>query len=180
MQPVIFLDRDGTINDNGQGYVHKIEDWEFTPKAVAALKQLQDAGYKLVIITNQSGIGHDLYTEDAMHKLHEHMQAELAKDGVTISVIAYCPHHREEKCDCRKPNTGMLKQIEPVINDIDFANSWTIGDKTADTGFGQALGTKTALIRSRFWQEDELTEKPDLIVDTLYDAVQHITANQPA
>lgn len=174
MLKVVFLDRDGTINVD-HGYVHKIEDWEFTPKAPEALKMLQDAGFALAIITNQSGIAQGLYTEADMKKLHQYMEVELAKAGVKLSVITYCPHSRDKnQCDCRKPLIGMAKQIEEKIGPIDYAASWTIGDKEADLMFGKTAGTKTALLRSRYWKEGELAEQPDIVADSLYEVAQGI------
>jgi D-glycero-D-manno-heptose 1,7-bisphosphate phosphatase len=171
MTKVIFLDRDGTINVD-HGFVYKIEDWEFTDRAPEALQLLQAAGYQLAIVTNQSGIARGLYTEEDMRHVHEHMREQLAKEGVTIAAIALCPHNRDSTCDCRKPKAGMAKQIEETIGTIDYQNSWTIGDKEADMGFGKNAGTKTALIKSKYWNEGELSEQPDLIVDSLYEFAQ--------
>lgn len=169
MTTVAFLDRDGTINVHDP-YVHRTDQWKFTPRAIDGLKMLQQAGFALAVVTNQGGIGHELYTLEDMQRVHAFMEAELAKHGITLSVIAYCPHRKDAGCDCRKPKTGMAKQIEAKIGPIDYPASWTIGDKTADLGFGKTLGTHTALIRSEYWKEAELTEKPDIIVHSLYDA----------
>ncbi len=171
---VIFLDRDGTLNID-RGYVHKIAHWQWIKGALDALEKLQKAGYKLAIITNQSGIGHSLYTEDDMHKLHNFMEEELSVRGIHIDAIAYCPHQRDQdECDCRKPDIGMARQVEEVLGEIDYDNSWTVGDKEADMLFGKMAGTKTAIIRSRYWKEKELTDKPDAIVDSLLEATNII------
>lgn len=167
---VAFLDRDGTINID-HGYVYKLEDFEFVDKAIDGMKNLQDAGFIVGIVTNQSGIGQGLYTEDDMNDLHAHMVKELALAGIAIETIAYCPHARDAGCACRKPKPAMVENIARTINgDVDLSKSWVIGDKEADMMMGKAAGTKTALIRSRYWQEDKLEEKPDLIVDSLYEA----------
>ncbi|MDP3996934.1 MAG: HAD family hydrolase [Candidatus Andersenbacteria bacterium] len=170
---VFFLDRDGTINID-DGFTYKIEDWRFTERAPEALIALRDAGFKLAVITNQSGIAAGLYTAEDMKKLHEYMEEELAKSGAKLDYIAYCPHGREDICDCRKPRTGMAKQVEAALGPIDYGNSWMIGDKEADLGFGKALGMHTALITSRFWEEDKLSDRPDLIVDSLFEAVKMV------
>lgn len=176
MNKVVFLDRDGTINvDNG--YVHLIKDWEFTPGAIEALKKFRSLGFKLAVVTNQSGIEGGLYALEDMKRVHEHMQAELKKDGVELDYIAYCPHARDGECDCRKPRTGMAKQIEAALGPIDYDKSWMIGDKPADLGFGKNIGTRVALIRSRFWTEEELMkseQQPDLVVENLKDAADKI------
>lgn len=173
MKKVVFLDRDGTINVD-KGYVHTIGQWEWQPNAQAALKMLQTADYQLAIVTNQSGVGHELYTEEAMHVLHDHMIDELKKTDVTFAAIEYCLHRRDGTCECRKPGTTMAHAIEKKVGDIDYAESWTIGDKIADMQFGKNLGTKTALIRSRYWDEETLPAKPDIIVSSLFEAAETI------
>jgi D-glycero-D-manno-heptose 1,7-bisphosphate phosphatase len=176
MKKVIFLDRDGTINVD-HGFVHKIEDWEWTSGAIGAMKSLQDSGFMLAVITNQSGIAEGLYTESDMRGLHEHMKQELEKNGVTLAAIAFCPHGRDQAdCDCRKPNIGMAKQIEEKIGEIDYGNSWTIGDKLADVGFGKKAGTHTVLLRSTYWEEKDINEneRPDIVADSLAEAADLI------
>lgn len=173
MHKLVFLDRDGTINvDNG--FVHKVEDWAFTDRAAEALMKLQAAGFKLAIITNQSGIGHGMYTVADMDEVHRFMEKELEKNGVKLDAVAFCPHRRDGGCGCRKPEVGMAKQIEEKLGEIDYSASWTIGDKEADLKFGKALGTHTALIRSKYWDEVELVDKPDVIASTLYEVVERI------
>lgn len=176
---VIFLDRDGPINVDS-GYVHKIEDWQWQPKAIEGMKVLQAAGYVLTIVTNQSAIGHGLYSENDMHAVHAYMLDELKKAGVAIAAIAFCPHDRGSTCDCRKPGIGMIKQIEAKIGAIDYVHSWTIGDKIADLQMGKKAGTHTALLRSQYWQADKLVEQPDLVVDSLYEASLAIRKNPDA
>lgn len=173
-QKVIFLDRDGTLNVD-HGYVNEREMWEWIPGSIDACKQLQDAGYTLAIVTNQSGIAHGMYTEQDMLELHEYMEGQFAKHGVRIAMIAFCPHARNQtECDCRKPKIGMAMQIEAKIGEIDYANSWIVGDKEADLLFGKNAGTKTALIRSKYWEEGKLTQQPDMIVSSLREAAEKI------
>ena len=172
---VFFLDRDGTINIAAtSGYVAKETDWQWVPGAINAMKKLQEAGFSLAIITNQTGIGHGEYTEEDMRKVHLYMEKELAKEGVSISYIAYCPHRRDSDCVCRKPKTGMADQIEQNIGKIDYANSWTVGDKIADLKFGKTLGTHTALIRSSYWEKNSLEEEPDLVVNSLEEVARKV------
>jgi D-glycero-D-manno-heptose 1,7-bisphosphate phosphatase len=172
---VIFLDRDGTINVD-HGYVNEAEQWEWIDGAIEGCKLLQDAGYTLAIVTNQSGIAQGLYTEDAMHKLHAYMLEEFEGHGVHIAYVAFCPHDRgQSDCDCRKPKIGMAKQIEAKIGEIDYANSWIIGDKEADLMFGKNAGTHTALIMSKYWEENSLSVHPDLVVNSLLEAAEAIS-----
>jgi D-glycero-D-manno-heptose 1,7-bisphosphate phosphatase len=176
-QKVIFLDRDGVINvEHPQGYVCTIADWQLTPRVSEGLQLLQEQGFTLAVITNQSGIAYGLYTTADMRKVHEHMLTELEKKGVTIAAIAFCPHDRDSTCDCRKPQPGMAKHIEEQVGAIDYPNSWMIGDKIADQQFGHNIGTKTVLIKSSFWTPKDLTNEPTLIADSLYEAAQKIVS----
>ena len=140
----IFLDRDGTINVD-KGYVYKIEDFEFLPGAIEALRLLQEAGFILIIITNQSGIARGYYTKEDFERLNRWMLTELERHGVHIAAVYYCPHLPAEKgeniplelkkyrinCSCRKPK---LELFEKAIRDfnIDLSQSFAIGDKPRD------------------------------------------------
>lgn len=171
---VVFLDRDGTLNVD-HGYVNEANMWQWIPGSIEACKKFQDAGYTLAIVTNQSGVAQGLYTLEQMHELHQYMNEEFEKHGVHIEMIAYCPHDRnQDDCDCRKPKVGMAKQIEAKIGEIDYAISWTVGDKEADLLFGKNAGTKTALIRSRYWKDGSLSDTPDIVVDSLQQATDTI------
>lgn len=133
----VFLDRDGTINVD-HGYVYKIEDFEFLPGAIDALRILQDKGYLLIIITNQSGIARGYYTEDDYDMLTKYMLNELKKEGINIADVFHCPHLPDAKvekyrvdCDCRKPKLGLFEQAVRKWN-IDLAQSYAVGDKARD------------------------------------------------
>lgn len=170
---VFFLDRDGVINAD-RGYVYRRAEWQWQTGVFEALKKLQEAGFELAIITNQSGIGEGYYTIDDMERLHAWMLEELKKDGITVAAIGYCPHTAQDNCSCRKPKRGMIDQVAERIGEIDFAQSWVIGDKPLDLELGKNIGAKTALVRSKYWKEEELTHKPDLIIDSLLEAARQI------
>lgn len=173
----IFLDRDGTINFD-LGYVYRVEDWQWANENVPqALRMLQDDGYKLIVVTNQSGIGHGLYTLSDMEIVHKHMEEELRKEGVIIDLIMYCPHARDSGCACRKPRTVMITDAVRKIGGIDLAMSWTIGDKLLDMEMGQNAGTKTVLLKSKYWADRDMENKenkPDIIVSSLFEAAMSI------
>lgn len=173
MNKVVFLDRDGTINEDG--FIYKIEHWKWLRGAKEAMKKLQAAGYKLAITTNQTGIGEGYYTEKDMHELHDYVKTELEKTGITIAAIAYSLKIGDNN---EKPRVGMATQVEEIIGPIDYTNSWMVGDKEKDAQFGKNIGANTALIRSRHWQEDKLATKPDIIVDSLSEAADRIVHNQ--
>ena len=147
----IFLDRDGTINVEKK-YLHRIEDFEFLPGVIEALKLFQDAGYLLIIITNQSGIGRGFYTEEDFQILNVWMIDKLKKMGIDIDKVYYCPHLPNaiiEKyridCKCRKPAIGLY---EKAINDfdIDMEKSFAIGDKIRDCAICEKMNCNGYLI----------------------------------
>lgn len=117
LQKAVFLDRDGTINEE-VSYLHKVEDFRFLPGVVEGMKRLYDSGFSLVVLTNQAGIGRGYYTEKDAENVHRYMREELAKEGISLSGIYYCPHHPEAippykvDCPCRKPKAGLFYQAE--------------------------------------------------------------------
>ena len=162
MNKAIFLDRDGTINVE-KNYLYRIEDFEFLPGVVDALRQLQRAGYLLIIVTNQSGIGRGYYSEDDFLKLNDWMGSTLKEQGVTISDVYYCPHlpnAQIEKyrkiCNCRKPLLGMYEQAI-CDHDIDLSKSYAIGDKIRDCTICERTACHGFLIG--------YNEKPEIIAE---------------
>jgi len=140
-----FVDRDGVLNED-HGYVFRIEDFRWLPGATGALRRLQDAGYALVVITNQSGIARGYYTPADFERLSAHMRDELAAHGVRLDAIEYCPHLADASvaayrraCDCRKPAPGMILRAAQAL-DIDLAASVLFGDKPGDIAAGRAAG----------------------------------------
>lgn len=147
----VFLDRDGTINQEKE-YLHRPEEFEFIPGAPEAIGMLKDAGYLVVVVTNQSGVARGYYAEADVELIHRHMDELLAAHGVSINGYYYCPHHPENgidgymaDCDCRKPLPGMLLKAASEM-DIDLAASWMVGDKLADIEAGMGAGCSTALV----------------------------------
>ena len=133
----VFLDRDGTINAD-KNYLYRVEDFEFLPGAVEALRMLQSHGFLLIIITNQSGIARGYYTENDFLTLTEWMLERLKESGVNIAKVYYCPHLPDAKipeyrkiCDCRKPETGLFEEAAREF-DVDMAVSFAVGDKMRD------------------------------------------------
>ena len=172
----IFLDRDGTINVD-HGYVYKIDDFQFIEGVGKALKQLQDKGYLLVLVTNQSGIARGYFSEAQFHQLTEWMDWSLDEDyGVVLDGIYYCPHHPEGKgefkaeCDCRKPKAGMF--LEAIK---DPKQSYMVGDKLEDLLAAEAAGVKTkVLVKTGKPVTAEGEAKADLVLDSVVDLVRYI------
>lgn len=164
---VVFLDRDGTINVD-RGYVYRIDDWQLLEGSIEALGRLKKLGFRLAVVTNQSGIGRGYYRMSDVDQLHQHFAQLLAGEGLALDAVALCPHDPNQECDCRKPRTGMAREIERQLGEpIDYTHSWTVGDKISDAEFGRAIGTRVALIRSNYWDESTLSFKPDRIVTSL-------------
>jgi D-glycero-D-manno-heptose 1,7-bisphosphate phosphatase len=171
---VAFLDRDGTINTD-HGYVYRVEDWQLLDGAIEGMRLLQSAGFRLAVVTNQSGIARNYYRLADVELLHAHMRRQLQAAGIQLDAVALCPHGESPACMCRKPRTGMAQLVEEQLRQpIDYTASWTIGDKLSDIQFGVALGTRVALIRSRYWEDQQLNEPSALMVDSLLEAARQI------
>lgn len=137
-QKALFLDRDGVINID-HGYVSKIEDFEFCEGIFELLHLFIKEGYRLFIVTNQSGIGRGYYTQKDFETLTTWMLSELKKQNIEIESVHYCNHAPEMNCDCRKPATGMVDEILAHHN-IDLKNSYLIGDKQSDIDLARNSG----------------------------------------
>jgi D-glycero-D-manno-heptose 1,7-bisphosphate phosphatase len=144
-QRAAFLDRDGVINLD-HGYVFRPQDFEFVPGTLAAARRLHEAGWALVVVTNQSGIGRGLYSEDDYRTLDAWMRAEFAAAGAPLASTHFCPHHPRDaqganlrECDCRKPAPGMLLAAARDLN-LDLAASAMFGDKASDLAAARAAG----------------------------------------
>lgn len=169
--PAVFLDRDGTLIEE-VNFLHKVEELRFFDFTDEAVRLLKENGFLVVIVTNQSGIGRNIFDEEAMHLIHKKIQDDLT---VSLDAFYFCPHLPDEKCTCRKPNLGM---IENALQDfeIDVENSWMIGDKEIDIMTGKNAGIKTALVLTGYGESalENLTTVPDLIAENLLDAVKEI------
>lgn len=144
-KPAAFLDRDGTLNHD-DGYTHRIADFRWIEGARAAIKQLNDAGYLVFIVTNQAGLARGYYDAAAVNTLHQWMQDELSKGGAHFDDLRFCPHHPEGSieelaipCDCRKPATGMLTSLIERWNPL-LERSFMLGDAEKDAQAGEAAG----------------------------------------
>lgn len=139
----IFLDRDGTLNED-PGYVHKVEDFKLLPGVIEGLKLLQER-FIFILITNQSGIGRGYYTLEDFQKFNTLVINTLKSNQITILKTYYCPHNPQVKCECRKPNpTNILHAAEEF--DIDIKQSWTVGDHPSDIQFGINAGCRTVFL----------------------------------
>ena len=176
MSRAVFLDRDGVINID-HGYVHMVDDFEYVEGVFDACRSIKEMGFKLAVVTNQSGIARGLYTEDQFHTLTEWMDWNFAENDIDFDGIYYCPHHPEatverykEECDCRKPNPGMFMSAQTFL-DIDMENSVMIGDKKEDMMAAQAAGVGTRiLVRTG----KPVTEEGEALATTVLDSIADV------
>lgn len=164
MERIIFLDRDGTLNEEVH-YLHRKEDIKLLPGVPQAIRMLREKGYKIVVVTNQAGIARGYYQESDVEELHAFMNEMLRQQGAWIDAFFYCPHHPEhgigkykKLCHCRKPDIGMFEMAEQYLP-VDKAHSWMIGDKRIDVEAGRNFGLKTVLVGTGYGREvhQELT-----------------------
>ena len=173
----VFLDRDNTV----------IADMEFStnraklrplPGAMGALRRLQEAGYLLIIVTNQSGVARGRFSEERLRRFHEHFLHRFERDTVRLAGIYYCPHYADGKvaeyaiaCDCRKPQPGMLLRAARELG-VDPKQSWMVGDRPADIGAGRAAGCRTIRVGSAEWSDSD--PRPDFRAPDLAGAAKFI------
>ncbi len=179
VRPMVFLDRDGVINRGRPGYVRTPEAFEFLPDAIEGMRILQDAGWRLVVVTNQDMMGWKLVPERQLRRIHERMLAALRKEGVSIAEIYFCPHHVLSDCACRKPRPGMLLAAARDLG-VNPREAWMVGDKVLDLELGRAFGCRVAWVGPKDWRErfskDAAVWHPDVVADGLLAAAKKIAA----
>lgn len=151
----VFLDRDGTINEE-VGYLCEVDRLRFIPGVVRALTTLSQAGFKLIVVTNQAGVAKGYYSESAVQVMHAEIAKRLARQGAYIDAFYYCPHHPaatveqyQLRCGCRKPMPGMILSAAEAYG-IDLSQSYMIGDKLSDIEAGRQAGCNTILVRTGY------------------------------
>ena len=175
--PALFLDRDGTINED-VGYLHDPEKFKTLPEALEGIKRFFDMGYRIIIITNQPGIGIGYYTEEDFYRVNRRMLSLFSKMGIIVDKIYFCPHSKSERCTCRKPEQALIERAKQEMN-IDVENSIFIGDKTSDMEAGKRAGMRTVLVGTGFAGEDgEFSGKPDFYAQSVLDAANMILTEE--
>ena len=165
MKIAVFLDRDGTVNEE-VGYLSDLGQLRLLPGAAAAIGRLNEAGLLVVLVTNQSGVARGYFPESFVHETHSLLTRMLAEGGARLDGIYYCPHHPKagstdltRECDCRKPATGLLDRAAADLH-IDLGRSYMVGDKWSDVELGQRAGCRTILVRSGFGHDDPGNARP--------------------
>ena len=176
MRPAAFLDRDGTLLEEA-GYVDRLERLILFPFSIDAVRLLNRAGFAVVVVTNQSGVGRGMYEETFVLQAHEVIEERMKEGGALIDAFYYCPHHpaaEVEKyrrdCDCRKPAPGMLRQAAADL-DIDLTRSFSAGDKWSDVGAGIAVGARGILVRTGYGRISEAAPDSSLAPAAIVDNV---------
>ena len=144
LNKAVFIDRDGTIAKDVH-YCRRPEDFVLFHNTAKAIKMLNQTGFKVIVITNQSAVARGYTTEKTLSKIHQKMEEELAKEGAWVDGIYYCPHHPDDNCECRKPKPKLVLEAARDFN-IDLKESFVVGDLWMDIDLGKKVGCKTILV----------------------------------
>ena len=181
----VFLDRDGTVIEE-IGYISDVHKIKLLPNASLAIKKLNAAGIKVIVVSNQSGVARNYFGIDAVESVMKRMVELLENEGARVDKILYCPHHPDGvipeyaiECNCRKPKTGLMEQTAKEF-DLDLSRCYMIGDKESDVRAGHNFGGKGILVLTGYgkglWADKSLweEEKPDFIAEDMLAAVDWI------
>lgn len=179
----IFIDRDGVVNKDPGGwtpysYVTEFKEFQFLPGALDALAKLNRAGYDVIVISNQAGVGKGHFTRKRLDEINNMMASEVKRHGGLIRESFYCIHRKEENCNCRKPKTGLLEMAAKKYRIVP-GDTYFIGDSEVDIDAGSAIGTPTVFVLSGKTTMEEMRKfknKPDFIFKDLLEAVDWILA----
>jgi len=173
MRRAAFLDRDGTINED-VGYICSMDQFRLIPKAIDALRLLQK-DFDLFIVTNQSGVGRKIFSEQDLIVFNEQVETFLYKRGVNIKKTYYCPHLKEDGCRCHKPSPFFLNEVANEY-EIDLKRSVVVGDHPHDAAMGAAVGASSVYVLTGHGEKhrNELKMQPDLVAKDLYQSVNWI------
>lgn len=178
---LIILDRDGVINEDSDQYIKTVEEWQPIPGSIEAIARLGDAGYTVVVATNQSGLSRGLFGLDELESIHHKMCCLAERAGGCISAIFYCPHLPEERCRCRKPAPGLFEAVAREF-DTDLAGVPIVGDSLRDLQAGLLLGCMPILVRTGkgpkteplLRDQDDPNLRNTLVFDDLAAATDHL------
>ena len=169
LRPAVFLDRDGTINESVE-YLHEAEKFKLYPGTLEGIKLFQDKGYRVIVVTNQPGIGMGYFSKEDLFSVNKAFLGLASKAGVRVDKIYFCPHSKADGCACRKPGTLMIERAVKELN-VDLTRSVMVGDTTIDMQFAKNAGVRGILVRTGQGGKDGLYDvKPDLTADDLLHA----------
>ena len=168
----VVLDRDGTIIEERE-YLSEPEQVKLIPGVAAALRELRQMGFGLVVITNQSGVGRGIFDQAQLERVHQRLEELFQAEGIHLDGLYVCPHTPDDDCACRKPKLGLLQEAADDLG-FNMANSIVIGDKASDIEMGRAVGALTFLVRTGYGARFENEVAADYVVDDLAAAAQAI------
>lgn len=169
--PAVFLDRDGTINVE-KLYLHEPDRFELLPNAVEGIRKFQDMGYRIVVITNQPGIGMGYYSKEDFYAVNREMLKQLSAAGILVDKIYFCPHSKSDLCECRKPGLALVRRAEADLN-LDLSRSVFIGDKSSDVEAGKRAGMFSIQVRTGLGEEEGgHINAPDAVADDILEAAR--------
>ncbi len=175
---LIVLDRDGVINRESATFIKSPEEFIVLPGSATAIEQLNSAGYRVVIATNQSGVGRGLFSVDTLKEIHDKLSTIVQKAGGRLDAIYYCPHHPDENCECRKPKVGLLRQIAEAYQ-CSAAELIVVGDSLRDLEAAWSFGSPAILVRTGNGRTTETTLPAGRCVEIFEDLAEvanHLTA----
>ena len=166
MRPTVFLDRDGTINEE-VAYLDDPDRLRLIPGAAEGIRLLNEAGILVIVASNQAGIGRGYFSAATVEAIHERLAEQLAKRGAHYDAVYYCPHHPSEGCECRKPKAGMLVRAARE-HKIDTRRAFMVGDKVSDLEAGRRFGCRTVLVLTGYGKQarttyDDANFQPDCV-----------------
>lgn len=187
MSAAVFLDRDGTLIEE-VGYLDRVDRIALYPFATDAIRALNRAGIRIVMVTNQSGVARGFFSEAVVEACHQHIAAQLAAAGAHIDAYYHCPHHPDGRvpeyairCECRKPGTALVERAVREFG-IDPRQSFAVGDRWVDIGLARAMGGRGVLVRTGYGAGEEHKTSSgltaDAVVDNLAGAASWILANR--
>lgn len=144
---LVILDRDGVINFESDAYIKSPAEWQPIPGSLEAIAALTNAGYTVVVATNQAGVGRDLFSLETLGAIHTKMQRAVTAAGGKLDGIFFCPHHPDDNCDCRKPKPGLFNQIAKRYQ-LDLKGVPSVGDTLRDIEAARAVGARAMLVRT--------------------------------
>jgi D-glycero-D-manno-heptose 1,7-bisphosphate phosphatase len=181
MRGAVFLDRDGTINEEVD-YLDDPDRLRLIPGAAEAIRLLNHASMLVIVVSNQAGVGRGYFSTVTVEAIHQQLAKQLAIHGACVDANYYCPHHPNEGCECRKPKAGMLLQASRK-HGIDMRRAFIVGDKVSDLDAGRRVGCRTVLVLTGYGEQarEDLVYsifQPDYISSNLCDAVKWILVEE--
>jgi len=173
---LVILDRDGVINFDSDHFIKSPAEWKPIPGSLEAIARLTQAGYRVVVASNQSGIDRGLFDMDTLNAIHDKMHRAVRTAGGRIDAIFYCPHSADSRCNCRKPKPGMFERIAGCFN-TDLAGTYAVGDSLRDLQAAVAAGARPVLVLSgkgRNTQKENQIPEGTLVFDDLAATVEYL------